>query len=309
MRLALWMKALVCALPLIVGGSVQASPQAFVAGKVYCDANQSGVLDVGDTPESGVLVELWISGDTEPIDWKYTGLDGGYNFLVAPNAHYLVRVVPGAGTSSLASYGAHPYGVSIDASNIAVNGIPNGVTSESNDFLLSCPPTYYGTFTMGGWGSPPNGHNPGTVLANHFGSVFPLGYVDVGNGSKKMRFTTALAIRHFLPAGGTPKALTGYLLNPKKSPAGVFGGQVLALKLNVCFSLAGVTGSPIGSLRVASGPAMGRTVLEVLAEAERLLGGGLPAAGWGIQIPTMNNIVTAINENFVDGANKGFLIP
>ena len=57
-----------------------------------------------------------------------------------------------------------------------------------------------------------------------------------------------------VPAGGTPAALTADLLNPATSSSGVFGGQVLALRLNVDFSAAGVTiGTlgPVGALKLS----------------------------------------------------------
>lgn len=76
----------------------------------------------------------------------------------------------------------------------------------------------------------------------------------------------------YLPAGGPAAALTGDLTNPVSSSAGVFGGQVLALQLNVDFSAAGITAGgrgPVGALDVCeTGTALdGATIAGVLAAA------------------------------------------
>jgi hypothetical protein len=43
------------------------------------------------------------------------------------------------------------------------------------------------TFTQGGWGSTPNGNNPGMLLQMKFSSVYPGGVVVIG-GSKTFTF-------------------------------------------------------------------------------------------------------------------------
>ena len=62
------------------------------------------------------------------------------------------------------------------------------------------------TYTQGGWGAPPNGGNPGTILANNFATVYPSGFVEVGvpgAAGFSMKFTSAAAIQAYLPAGGS----------------------------------------------------------------------------------------------------------
>ena len=46
-----------------------------------------------------------------------------------------------------------------------------------------------------------------------------------------MKFTSALALQNYLPAGGAPGVLTADLFNPTSSSANVFGGQVLGQAL------------------------------------------------------------------------------
>lgn len=158
------------------------------------------------------------------------------------------------------------------------------------------------SFTQGGWGSTPHGNNPGMLLHNNFSAVFGTGGVEVGiagTAGYSMKFTSAAAVRAFLPAGRTAGALTADLVDPTRSSAGVFGGQVLALKLNVAFSAAHVTPSGYGDLvLVDTGTALdGMTVGQVLVEAEIALGGGTAAA----DIATLNTIATNLNEAVDNG--------
>lgn len=164
--------------------------------------------------------------------------------------------------------------------------------------------TFY-TYTQGGWGATPRGNNPASILAANFATVYPNG-LTVGSGFT-LRFTSAAAVGAYLPAGGPPAALTASLVNPTSTAAGVFGGQVTALRINVDFSAAGVTvgpGGPVGAMRIVgtSTPLDNLTVAQALAIAEAVLGGGaLPA---GMTIPNLNDLVTDLNEAFDNGAQS-----
>ena len=152
---------------------------------------------------------------------------------------------------------------------------------------------------------PSSTNNPGSIRKMYFNEVFPSG-LEVG-GIYKLKLTTEKDVEKFLPQGGTPKALDKNYINPKSTKAGVFAGQVVALKLNVAFSDAGKIGSgsiKLGELIVNAGPLSGKTVYEVLDLANTALGGGTTP----YSITTLNEVVTAINENFEGGnVNKGFL--
>lgn len=176
------------------------------------------------------------------------------------------------------------------------------------------PPSDLATFTQGGWGSEPEGKNPGSLLHANFGNVYPNGLYIGGNF--KLTFTTAQAITNFLPQGGKSSTLAGNAQNPTTSAAGVFAGQVLALKLNVDFSNAGVTSPGLGSQNIISSPKdglpnpgalAGYTVAEVLAIANSVLGGNLGALPGGMKISQLNDIVDAINNNYHSGIDNGFL--
>jgi len=62
----------------------------------------------------------------------------------------------------------------------------------------------------------------------------------------------------------------------------------------------------LGNLKVVSGALAGKTVNEVLAIANAVLGGG--ASPTGLTISELNAIVHAINNNFENGTvHDGFL--
>jgi hypothetical protein len=166
--------------------------------------------------------------------------------------------------------------------------------------------TGYSTFTQGGWGTDPSGQNPGWLLATNFKKVFPAGYVTIGGG-KTLKFTSSDAIRVFLPQGSTAGVLKASATNPTGSAAGVFAGQVLALQLNVSFSNAGVTKAGLANLKIVSGNLAGYTVAQVLSLANNVLGGNTGALPAGMSISALNDVVDAINNNYVDGGNNGYL--
>ena len=157
--------------------------------------------------------------------------------------------------------------------------------------IIHCPSKFSGcTVTQGGWGAPAHGNNPGTFLNSKFSTVFPSG-VTIG-GTFHLLFTSADAIRAFLPQGGPPAALTSSATNPTtRTSAGVFAGQVLALQLNV--DLEG-----FGSLVLTgTGTSLdGKTVAQILASANIALGGGaLPA---GFTFSSLNDLIDNLNSAF-----------
>ena len=129
-----------------------------------------------------------------------------------------------------------------------------------------------------------------------------------------MKFTTAADVGAYLPAGGTADALSADLIDPTSSSSGVFGGQVLALAINVALSNAGLTTTGLGDLALCSlvegstirewtlsadqaSALNGKTVGQVLADANTALGGGgLPA--YVASFSDLNQLVTALNESF-----------
>ncbi len=191
---------------------------------------------------------------------------------------------------------------------------PPVINCPTNSVMTNSQGTLFCGYTPGGWGAPPNGGNPGQILKDNFATVYPGGFVEVGipgNSGYSAKFTSAAAIEAYLPDGGTPGALTGDLVNPTSTPAAVFGQHVLALRLNVDFSAAGIIGGSGGSLGVlvlndSGSPLNGMTVNQILAAANTALGGGaLPA---GMSISQLNDLLNNFNNAFDNCSANGWAV-
>ncbi len=187
--------------------------------------------------------------------------------------------------------------------NVENNSQFNFATDEIN----SCDLDGMTTFTQGGWGTKASGGNPGSIRDAHFNAVFPNGIVITG-GSYTLTFTSSSAVKDFLPAGGTSKAMTKNLTNPTKGKdaGGVLGGQVVAATLNVEYDRAGKIGTgqfELGELVFTSGPFQGWTIDAFLTLAKTALTGGNTQ---GYSYSAINDAATSINENFDNGTqNQG----
>lgn len=84
----------------------------------------------------------------------------------------------------------------------------------------------------------------------------------------------------------------------------MFAGQVLALRLSVDFSNAGITRTGLADLKVVSGKLKGSTVAQVLALANTVLGGTTSALPAGVSVSDLNAVVDAINNNFDNGTTN-----
>jgi hypothetical protein len=174
------------------------------------------------------------------------------------------------------------------------------------EVIGDCEPTGFEpgdfcTYSQGGWGSPPSGGNPGSILEDNFGVVYG-GDLVVGTGFA-MTFNAASNVQAYLPAGGTPGALIADLTNPTSTSAGVFGGQVTALRLNVDFNDAGIIDGFLGSisglvLQGTGGSLDGQTVAAILGAAEQALGGGALPAGYTLS--SINDLVDELDNAFDD---------
>ena len=160
------------------------------------------------------------------------------------------------------------------------------------------------SFSQGGLGG--SGY-PYNMLAANFVTLYPSG-VEVGiagAGGFSMKFTSASAVQTYLPAGGPANKLTADSSNPTSTSAGQFGGQVLALKLNVALSGAGATNSGFGDLYYCDAVSSlnGKTVKEILDAAEIALGGGALPAGY--TYATLATLTANLDLSF-DGKDAQF---
>jgi hypothetical protein len=137
------------------------------------------------------------------------------------------------------------------------------------------------TYSEASWTSP-----GAALLLSDFDSVYAptTGVLTLGLPSAgfTMKFTDAIAVLSYLPAVGVPGPLNQGYVNPTSTSSGFFGGNVLALELDVDFSdagsLVGNLGIPFGDLVLANfGPLSlfnGRTVRQILGADNSDLGGG-----------------------------------
>ena len=181
-----------------------------------------------------------------------------------------------------------------------------GYASASGDDSPGC--SGFKTYTQGGWGSNPSGGNPGSILASNFASVFPSG-VEIGC-TNKLKFTSSTAVQNYLPSGGTAAALGAGIQTNPASGGGVFGGQLLALALNIQMDQAIPSfGSSAGNLKnlvIASGSFAGWTVQQFFNEANKKIGG---CTATNYSFSTYSDAAAKINENYDNGCtNKDYLL-
>jgi hypothetical protein len=256
-----------------------------ITGSVFVDDNLNGTQDSGDGPALSVTVTL-----TGPVSATTTTNSlGTYTFTNLPPGTYTI-------TTGLATSGYTSTTVVITAGQT--------VTATK----LAFKPAFV-TYTTGGWGAPPGGNNAGQLLADHFVQLYGTN-LTIGGTPYYVKYTSAHAIEIYLPDGGTAKMLTQSYTNPTTTTAGKFAGSVLALRLAVDFSNAGITPSGFGALKVAPGkPLAGKTVVQVLAIANSVLAGNSSALPAGMTVTGMDGLVTSMNMNFDNGTvDTGVLI-
>ncbi|MHC4319387.1 MAG: hypothetical protein ACYS1B_12705, partial [Planctomycetota bacterium] len=124
--------------------------------------------------------------------------------------------------------------------------------------------------------------------------------------------TSSKAVAEYLPAGGTPAALTADQTDPETTASGVFGGQLVAATLNLAVDDAGLRrrdcdggvdfdlGDLVYVACVGDG-LIGWTVDEVVALANDVISGcgDLPA---DVSISDISDALAFFNESFVDCA-------
>lgn len=149
-----------------------------------------------------------------------------------------------------------------------------------------------------------------TLLQNYFEYVYaPNGFsLDVGIGLS-ISFDSASAVQAYIPTPGTAGVLTSDQLDPNVTAAGIFGGSVTALALDVDFSaygaLHGTSSTPFGNLRITGfNPNSeyfdldGMSVSAFLVVVETALGGGSTD---GYTIADLDLIAAQITDGFEDG--------
>jgi hypothetical protein len=177
------------------------------------------------------------------------------------------------------------------------------------------------TFGQSDWGDTAGGTDGQALLLANYDSVYASssGGFEVGIPGPigfSMVFTDASDIDTYLPDGGVTGQLDSDLLNPTSTSSGAFGGDVVALKLNIDFSDAGLLP---GNLSVHFGDLVlqnftkikpdrkslsalnGLTVRQFAADVNTLLGGGSFGIFTTADIPVFDSIVANLNTSFGGG--------
>lgn len=158
------------------------------------------------------------------------------------------------------------------------------------------------TQTQGGWGSNANGNNPGAYRDANFAAAFPAGLVVGCNNT--LTLTNATAVKRFLPCGGPAGVLSQNYTDPNNLK-NVLAGQIVAAKLSIGFDKHdanfGTSAQRLENLVLAEGDFQGWTVGQLVQEADRAIGG----CGSSYSFSALNEGLTRVNENFVDGTLVG----
>jgi len=166
----------------------------------------------------------------------------------------------------------------------------------------------FATYSQNIWGADPTDGPPASILKARFFDLFTAG-AEFGYpfpGGAVMDFSSADAMLTFLPQVGAPAALNSSLTDPTTTSAGVFGGQVVALDLNIGLSDLGALEHPAGVsfgdlvLTGYSGTLAGlngHTVREYYQIVDAALGGGFEP----FSIIDLAGQTNAINSSFGGG--------
>jgi PEP-CTERM motif len=166
----------------------------------------------------------------------------------------------------------------------------------------------FATYDQNAWGNDPLDGPPASILKARFFDLFTAG-AEFGYpfpGGAVMDFSSADAMLTFLPQSGAPATLNSNLTDPTSTSAGVFGGLVVALDLNIGFSDLGElehpAGVPFGDLVLMGYTGTvaglnGRTVRELYQIVDAALGGAFEP----VSIVDLAGVTNAVNSSFGGG--------
>jgi hypothetical protein len=258
---------------------------------------------------SGSAVTVSLTEGTYSVKWKFT--TAGLN----PAKLYRIQVVLASQVLGYADLvvvdnGGHLKLVDKNRYEVPTVGGILQIKFRIERGAHSCPPGTPGcgwsagdltTYSLGEWGDATTA--AGALLVNSFTTVYAAtGSLLAGRTpSYYMTFDPAQAIFDYLPASGTPGPLDANLVNPTSSSSGSFGGEMVALTLNIDFSdhdlMPGTAGLHFGDLVICSWDPLfdGRTVRAMLGVANIDLGGA------PFSLVEFNGLAQQLNASFTAG--------
>ncbi len=166
------------------------------------------------------------------------------------------------------------------------------------------------TYDQDAWGGTPAPFTASGLLRSNYDSVYASsdGVIHFGifPSGHYLEFTNVNSLQAYLPAFGAPAPLSSNLVDTSSSSAGIFGGQVAALRLNIDFGdfnllvhpagiafgdlvLTGFTGSLTG--------VDGLTIRQLQGVANTLLAGVSEPYG----LTDISQLLLGINDSFQGG--------
>ena len=280
-----------------------------IQGWAWYDRNRNGIQERRESLLQDVVVYL-LDCDGVELASAITGSDGAYRFSDVPVGMYRI------GRPSMA-------GLALTRPNIGSDELDSDLFPQNglSDCLAIAPGqrqitrnlgirNSYGCITFGqqDWGAPPEESHLSTLLVDNFSTLYRRG-LTLGLSTNQLKFTSAQAIIDFLPAAGPAAVLAAGQVDPLTTEAGEFAGHVLALRLNVDFSLRRKTAKGLTPLRVETGHKLaGLRVTKILVIAQRVLSGRTDLLPEGCTLEDLNDAIIRINQNFDCGMQDlGFL--
>lgn len=166
------------------------------------------------------------------------------------------------------------------------------------------------SYGQNSWGGDPTTSTAAALLLAQFDAMYPGG-LEVGisgGGGFSMIFTSGPSALNYTPGTGTPGPLTADLVDPTSTASGVFGGQVLALQLDVDFSNAGLVNGryQFGNLHLcalAATPDFNGLTISMFLERMNAVLGGAPAP---YSFDELSELVENVTTAFEGGAASLF---
>ncbi len=191
-----------CSIPMFLAALVAAAflpssgDACVVSGYVWCDANQSGDIDAGDTPLSGVTVYLERTGGSEPIHAATTDGSGYYAFEVySPlGAPYVLTLGSGLPADALIIVPwAEEYSFGLQLAQ-SFDWLIASDTCLKSGCWLTCGGAKFSPITRTYLAENDGAHGP---LHSFGGNVYPGCSPDAGQGGQWNHVAHALKL-HFL---------------------------------------------------------------------------------------------------------------
>jgi len=258
----------------------------------------SNITATGDVTFSNPTFNLGTTSGTVTVSYN-GGANGGK----------ITNCATGTGSGTTVNVGGFVFPVDGSVRLQACNTQDIGATATCTPGTNGCGWTDgdLTTYDQIGWNS-----DPSSILSNGFTSVYGGASLFIG-GSLFLAFTSASAVLDYIPSDGTAAALTAIMQNPTSSSSGFFGGDVLALQIDVDFSdagrLSGGAGFKFGDLTLCNMTPSTLNNLSVRNYAtivNALLGGGSSGGFTAADILTLEPITEDIASAFEGGTPSDF---